>query len=212
MRLPHLGGQPIKLFSQTVRTGRYIRRLYLSSAEYIEVFLVSASAEERHLYVRNIIGRQRPRIVLCSIQYLDVATKTIEYFLQNGYSLYTHWLNPGYSDNGLQTDYLGLATQLFYRGAVLAIRDATTNASTRVQELKDWVFAVLSGWIRTGSSEAERGCGWHIETGARLEGEVKSAQPTAPAAIVPPESTTHWTFCPEQRLPQLVPSVASRRL
>lgn len=134
-----------KLFSQTVRTGRYIRRLYLSSTEYIEVFLVSASAEERHLYVRNIIGRQRPRIVLCSMQYLDVATKTIEYFLQNGYSLYTHWLNPGYSDSGLQTDYLGLATQLFYRGAVLAIRDATTNASTRVQELKDFLY----GWAKS---------------------------------------------------------------
>jgi len=59
--------------------------------------------------------------------------------------------------------------------------------------------------------EAEPGRGWQIEIGARLKGEGKSAKPTAPAAIVPPESTTRLAFCRE-RLPALLPSVASRRL
>jgi hypothetical protein len=130
------------LFGQTVRTGSYIRRLYLTSAQYIEVFLVSGSAEERHLYVGDIIGQQQPKIVLCSMQYLAEVTQTIDYFVQNGYSLYTHWLNPGYSDSGHQPDHLGLATQLLYRGAVLTIRDATTDASPRVQEIRDFLY----GW------------------------------------------------------------------
>lgn len=133
------------LFGQTVKTGSYNRRLYLSSTEYIEVFLVSGSAEERDLYVGDIIGQQQPTIVLCSMQYLAEVSQTIEYFLQNGYSFYTHWLNPGYSDSGHQPDHLGLAAQLLYRGAVVAIRDATTDASTRVQEFKDF----LCGWAKS---------------------------------------------------------------
>jgi hypothetical protein len=130
------------LFGQTVRTGSYIRRLYLTSTQYIEVFLVSGSAEERNLYVGDIIGQQQPTIVLCSMQYLAEVTQTIDYFVQNGYSLYTHWLNPGYSDGGHQPDHLGLAAQLLYRGAVLTIRDATTDAPPRVQEIRDFLY----GW------------------------------------------------------------------
>lgn len=133
------------VFGQTVRTGRDIRRLYLTNSEYIEVFLVSGSAEERHSYVGDIIGRQHPRIVLCSMQYVAEVTKTIDYFLGNGYSLYTHWLNPGHSDTGHQPDHLGLATQLLYRGAMLAVRNAKTNPSTRVRELKDFLY----GWAKS---------------------------------------------------------------
>ena len=39
------------LFKQTVRTGTELRRLYLTDNEYVEVFLVSGSAEERKEYV-----------------------------------------------------------------------------------------------------------------------------------------------------------------
>src|SRR6266699_2292504 len=78
------------LFRHTVRTGSRMRRLYLNPSEYIEVFLVSGSPEEKHTYVGKIVGRRNPHIILCSIQYLANATQTIDYFLENGYSLYTH--------------------------------------------------------------------------------------------------------------------------
>lgn len=133
------------LFGQTVKTGSNIRRLYFNDSEYIEVFLVSGSAEERHLYVGDIIGQQQPRIILCSMQYLSDVTQTIDYFLQHGYSLYTHWLNPGYSDPARQQDTLELIALLLDRGAVVAIRDATNNASMRVQEMKDFLY----GWAKS---------------------------------------------------------------
>lgn len=116
-----------------------------NDSEYIEVFLVSGSAEERHLYVGDIIGQQQPRMILCSMQYLSDVTQTIDYFLQHRYSLYMHWLNPGYSDTARQQDALGLIPILLDRGAVVAIRDATNNASVRVEEMKDFLY----GWAKS---------------------------------------------------------------
>lgn len=81
------------LFRRPVRTGRRMRRLYLSATEYVEVFLVSGSPEEKHTDVGQIVGRRKPSIILCSIQYSANATQSIDYFLQNDYSFYTQWLN-----------------------------------------------------------------------------------------------------------------------
>jgi hypothetical protein len=133
------------LFGGTVRTGVHIRRLYFNATEYIEVFLVSGSPEERGLYVGDIIGEQAPRIILCSMQYYADVTETIDYFLEHGYSLYTQWLNPGYSDSGRQSDSLSLVPYLLDRGAVLSIRDGTIVPEPRVQELSD----LLYGWAHT---------------------------------------------------------------
>jgi hypothetical protein len=132
------------LFRRPVRTGRRMRRLYLSTSEYVEVFLVSGSPEEKRTYVGKIVGRRKPSVILCSIQYLANATQTIDYFLQNDYSLYTHWLNPGFRDRTRQPDSLALISYLLDRSGVLAIRDAKTNLSARVQELRDYLY----GWAR----------------------------------------------------------------
>lgn len=132
------------LFRRTVRTGKRMRRLYLSTSEYVEVFLVSGSPEEKHIYVSQIVGHRKPSIILCSIQYLANATQTIDYFLQNEYLLYTHWLNPGFRDPQRQHDSLALISYLLDRGGVLAIRNAKTNLSGRVQELRDYLY----GWAR----------------------------------------------------------------
>ena len=40
------------LFDKDVRTGSHIRRLYLNTEEYLDVFLVSGSAEERGIKMR----------------------------------------------------------------------------------------------------------------------------------------------------------------
>lgn len=133
------------LFDGTVRTGVHIRRLYFNASEYIEVFLVSGSPEERETYVGDIIGQQTPRVILCSIQYRADVTQTIDYFRQHGYSLYTQWLNPGFSDSVREPDTLALAPYLLDRGAVLSIRDGTVAPEPRVQELIDFLY----GWAHS---------------------------------------------------------------
>ncbi len=132
------------LFRRPVRTGRRMRRLYLSTSEYVTVFLVSGSPEERHTYVGQIVGSSKPSIILCSMQYSANATQSIDYFLQNGYSFYTHWLNPGFRDHTRQHDSLALVPYLLDRGGVLGIRNAKANLSQRVRELRDYLY----GWAR----------------------------------------------------------------
>lgn len=52
------------LFDGTVRTGKDERRLYFNECEYVNVFLVSGSPEEREIYVGDIVTAQNPKIVL----------------------------------------------------------------------------------------------------------------------------------------------------
>lgn len=133
------------LFRKTVRTGPLLRRLDLTKLEYIEVFLVSGSPEERKKHLGDIIGQQTPRIILCSIQYRADVTQTIDYFRQHDYAIYTQWLNPGFSDPGQQPDALALMPYLLDRGAVISVRDGKVAPAIRVQELSDFLY----GWARS---------------------------------------------------------------
>ena len=133
------------LFGRIVRTGGEQRRLALSPTEFVEVFLVSGSPEERHKYVGDIIGKNRPRIDLCSMQYRSDVTQTIDYFLQNQYSIYTQWLNPGFSDASPQPDSLSLLPYLLDRGAIVSIRDGKAPVESRVRELRDFIY----GWAHS---------------------------------------------------------------
>ena len=135
------------LFGHTVRTGNRIRRLFLSESEWVDVFLVSGSPEERHTYVGDIIGKQSPSIVLCSMQYRVDVVETIDYFLQHGYAIYAQWLNPGYSDATMQADSLGPLPYLLNRAAVVSIRDGQVDPEPRVYELRDFIY----GWARSRS-------------------------------------------------------------
>src|SRR5687768_14075583 len=95
------------LFGRRVGTGRRMRRLFLTATQYVEVFLVSGSSVERHMYVGDIIAEMAPPIVLCSLQSHPDVTQTIQYFRQH-YFLYVHRLNPGYGDRGAAEDTLDL--------------------------------------------------------------------------------------------------------
>jgi len=132
------------LFGKTVRTGTKVRRLYLRKKEYVEVFLVSGSPEERETYVGKIIGKQKPRIVLCSMQYRNDVTQTIDYFNKNSYSNYCHWLNPGYSDpfDVPMFDTLGLINNLLSLGSTISIQNGKGNRNQRVQLLREYIY----GW------------------------------------------------------------------
>ena len=133
------------LFGRTVRTGRELKRLDLTQSRYVEVFLVSGSPQERKLYIEDIIGAQDPRIVLCSIQYAQNAIRTIDWFDSHGFSLFVHWLNPGYSDRAFLIDGLGLSHRILASPSLLGIRDGRSDASGRVREMKDFLY----GWARS---------------------------------------------------------------
>jgi len=133
-----------QLFGRTVKTGIYEHDLYLNSTEYVKVFLVSGSPEERQKYVGELITVNEPRIVLCSMQYREDVRQTIDYFVEREYQIYCQWLNPGYHDPNEypQFDNLGVFNYLQGLSATVGIRNGKINASSRVQEIREFIY----GW------------------------------------------------------------------
>jgi hypothetical protein len=133
-----------ELFDDRVRTGSLIRRLYLTETEYIDVFLVSGSPEERDTYVGDIVGNLRPRIILCSMQYISDVMETVQYFIDRDYFLNIQWLNPGFHDqnNAAHSDYLGIANRILALDSTMSIRNGKDNTDERVQEIRDYLY----GW------------------------------------------------------------------
>lgn len=132
-----------ELFEESVKTGKYIRRLYLTETEYIEVFLIGGSSEERGLHIGEIVGNQSPRIVLCSMQYGPAVSTTIDFFQERDYSFYIQWLNPGFHDQGEMGyfDYLGLMHRLLSLDSIVSIRNAKTNITSRVAEISEYLYS-----------------------------------------------------------------------
>jgi len=135
-----------QLFGRTVRTGSEIRRLNLNQNECVEVFLVSGSPEERETYIGNILGDQRPRIILCSLQYRHDVYNSFNFFLQNYYAIYCQWLNPGYSDPyGVQMfDKLGIINFLVSNNSTVTLQNGKLNLNPRVQLIKQFIY----GWAQ----------------------------------------------------------------
>ena len=133
------------LFNSTVRTGKEERRLYFNDCEYVKVFLVSGSPEERETYVGNLITAKEPNIVLCSTQYRESVKSTFNYFIEKGYFLFVHWLTPGYSDLDISYfDNLGLTNWFLSQQSLIGIRSGKSKADSRVKEMKDFIY----GWAK----------------------------------------------------------------
>lgn len=130
------------LFDTTVKTGKYERRLYLNKAQYVNVFLVSGSPEERDEYVGDLIAAGKPEIVLCSTQYIAGVQATYDYFFRNGYQCFVQWLNPGFSEVAVYPDSLGLLPYLLSAGATVEMRNGKLAPANRVRDIKQ---AIL-GW------------------------------------------------------------------
>lgn len=141
---PHSGKSTTwnDLFEARVKTGRHLHRLYLSEAEWVEVFLVSGSPQERNKDIADIIGEQTANLVLCSLQYREDVIQTIDYFLNMGYAMYVQWLNPGYNDGSVTSDSLKIVSYLLDHHATISIRNAKENTTLRVQELREHIY----GW------------------------------------------------------------------
>jgi hypothetical protein len=130
------------LFNRVVKTGEKLRPVYLNSAQYAEVFLISGSPEEREKYVQEILGELRPGIVLCSTQYREDVRETFDFFFKEGYEVFVQWLNPGFNDSEFYADNLSLQEYLLNKGATLQIRDGRIDPAVRVRELRQFIL----GW------------------------------------------------------------------
>ena len=129
-------------FGRTVKTGQLPRLLELRSGQWVEVFLVSGSFEERGIYAGEILENQNCRIVLCSMQYTECVRETIDYFIDNKFFLYTQWLNPGFSDPAAAWDRLGISNEILSASSVLSIRDGKCDATDRAREIREYIY----GW------------------------------------------------------------------
>ncbi len=131
------------LFGRTVHTGSNARMLQVRVNQSVEVFLISGSNEERQQYAGDILLNQNVRIVLCSIQYVQHATDTLDYIRDQDFWTYIQWLNPGYSDEDTQYwDHHGLANRLLGTGATMALRSGKRDPNSRVKEIREFIF----GW------------------------------------------------------------------
>ncbi|MCX6237061.1 MAG: hypothetical protein NTY07_05785 [Bacteroidia bacterium] len=110
------------IFNRTIRTGW--KKLVLSNSE-LDVFVKNSSFEETgkeisiDIFIRNASFEEYgdeaidffdlenlPKIVFCSVQYIEKGIRTINWFKDNGYYLYIQWLNPGYKYDIEYSDYL----------------------------------------------------------------------------------------------------------
>jgi hypothetical protein len=77
------------------------------------------------------------------MQYVQEVQQTLDYFIDNHFSLFIQWLNPGFSDQDAIPDNLGLVDMILNtRRSVMSIRDGTGAADQRVQEIREFIY----GW------------------------------------------------------------------
>lgn len=139
------------LFQTVVKTGTRERRLHLSKAQFVDVFLVNGSPEERDIPVAELLPADPPTIVLCSAQYRADVTDTFQHFFRQGYDVYVQWLNPGHPDDGAYADDLQLCDWLLRKGATVQRRDGRSEPCARVGELRQTVvgWATMRGLVHT---------------------------------------------------------------
>ncbi|WP_439395164.1 GTPase [Bradyrhizobium sp. PMVTL-01] len=110
----------------------------------MDVYLVSGSFEERKEYAGDVLADQTARIVLCSMQYTEEVSRTIDYVKQGDFDVFIQWLNPGYNDDARYFDRLGLTNILLSNSATLCIRDGKAARKGRVSEVRQSIY----GWAR----------------------------------------------------------------
>lgn len=132
------------LFGREVRTGKNLRRLYFNDTEYVNVFLLSRSPGKRRQNVGNIIGKERPDIVLSSLQYQHSLLDTLKFFRQNDYAMYIQWLNPGYEDANERPLFydLEMINRILSDSAFLSVRNGKKEAEPRAEDILDFLY----GW------------------------------------------------------------------
>ncbi len=107
--------------------------------------MVSGSPEERETYVGELITAEEPKIILCSTLYRESVKTTFTYFIEKGYFIFVHWLNPGYSDpDAPYYDHLDLTNWLLSQQSLIGIRCGKEVAEPRVEEMREFIY----GWAK----------------------------------------------------------------
>jgi hypothetical protein len=132
---------------KSVKTGRRTRHLYFDEVSYIEVFLISRSAQKRKMDIESIMKEETPPIVLCSLQYARKLSNTLKYFVDGGYMMYLHWLNPGFKEpNDIPLFYdSDLVDYILSVPSLLGVRNGKYKAEGRVNEIRDYLY----GWAKS---------------------------------------------------------------
>ena len=132
------------LFGRPVKTGEKPRKLWFGDSEWVEVFLVSGSHQERGMRIEQVVREPLPRILLCSVQYKGDAQEAFTFLQKNRYSLFVTRLNPGYGEPGPLPDSLGLGSSLVEQGATFQARSGKADPVVRTQEMLEFIY----GWAR----------------------------------------------------------------
>jgi hypothetical protein len=131
-----------ELFGREVRRGTKPRLLELRAGEFAEVYLISGSPEERREYAGKILRNVSAQIILCSIQYTEAVSRTVDYLVNSDFDVFVQWLNPGYHDSTAYFDRLGLTNRLLAGRAHLSVRNGSVRPYHRVQEIREFIY----GW------------------------------------------------------------------
>ena len=78
------------------------------------------------------------------MQHTKEVKTTLDYFVSNDFFLYIQWLNPGFRDSYKRTDQLNIVDKILSFPSLVSIRDAQIDATTRVQEIREYIY----GWAK----------------------------------------------------------------
>lgn len=139
---------------RTHRNPRNLSWLPLYEEKGAWVFIVNGSPQERNKKIEDMLQGSTPNIVLCSIQYIEGAMDTFNYFLERDYDVYVQWLNPGFQDKERYSDHLKMVPELLYQGATLCVADGKPCPIHRVEKIREFVhgWAVHHGFATTAAS------------------------------------------------------------
>lgn len=147
-----------EIFGKKIRSGWKKLKLH-NRKQY--VYLQNASHEEANteieetLFVRNASFEEAgdepenyfdsdnlPKIIFCSVQYVEKGIRTINWFKDNGYYLYIQWINPGFYGGKKYEDHLGFEKEFKPYGDFK--KHTGKEKANRAKEIKEFVFDWLS--------------------------------------------------------------------
>jgi hypothetical protein len=129
------------LFGATVRTGQYPRTLTLYDGECVEVFVISGSPEERHLYAGDIPKKTgMPHRALFALIHRG-GTSDARFRDRGGLRYLRAMVKPRPNDAGENNDQLGLMPWLLGHGATVAMRDGQVPPGSRTEEIRQFIHS-----------------------------------------------------------------------
>ena len=146
------------LFGTKVKRGKDERDLLVFEGgsplikEYVKVFLINGSPQENGEFIKKMLPKHLPNIVLCSLQYVEGPDfvegmfGSLDWLHKNGYFLFVLWLCPSYKNRYPYLDDLGLSQKIHrYHNCLLGRRDGNHNPEGRAEEIR----AYIHGWAKS---------------------------------------------------------------